>query len=390
MDNYRKVTVTDLFQRNELSKSATVINKGGAGSSKSHSLCQVFIYRLTTRNNYKLLISRKTLPALKISAYKLFIDLLKDYDYYQHCDHNKSERTLKIGTNYVHFTGIDDPEKIKSTEWNDIWMEEANEFTYDDYLTLQIRNRAPGYHNQIFLSLNPVDENVWINTKVISQEDCDVIHSTYRDNPFLPDVAKQQIENLKNIDENYYKIYALGEWGGLIRGKIFQYEVFDKEPECKWTSYGLDWGYSNDPTALIRVGYTSKALYLTELIYETGLTNDDISKKMDSCLGKTDEIIADSAEPKSIEELHRARWNIHPARKGKDSIIHGIDLMKRYTIKVHRKSVHLQKELNQYKWAEDKNGDLLSKPIDMFNHGIDAVRYVCLNKLQQKKQLIFA
>ena len=367
-----------------------MINKGGAGSSKSHSLCQMFIYRLTTRENYKLLITRKTLPALKISAYKLFIDLLKDYDYHQFCNHNKSERTLKIGTNFVHFTGIDDPEKIKSTEWNDIWMEEANEFTYDDYLTLQIRNRAAHHFNQLFLSLNPVDENVWINSKVIKQEDCDVIHSTYKDNPFLPDEAKKQIENLKNIDENYYKIYALGEWGGLIKGKIFEYQTFTDEQECKWIAYGLDWGYSNDPTALVRVGYTSECLYLTEHIYETGLTNNDISTRLGLYLSKSDEIIADSAEPKSIEELFRDRWNIKPARKGKDSIQHGIDLMKRYKIKVHRNSVNLQKEFNQYKWAQNKNGDLLGKPIDLFNHCIDAIRYVCLNKLQHKKKLIFA
>lgn len=392
MKNIREITVTDLYLKNQNSKGKIIINKGGAGSSKSHSLCQVFIFRFVNRKNYKLLICRKTLPALKISAYKLFIDLLKDYGYLSLCVYNKSERTIILGSNYIHFTGIDDPEKIKSTEWNDTWMEEATDFSYDDYLMLSLRNRAPGHLNQLFLSLNPIDETGWINEKVIKKVDCEVLHSTYHDNPFLPDEAKRQIEALKQIDENYYKIYALGEWGGIIKGRIFTYNTYDKEQDYEWAAYGMDFGFTNDPSTIIKVCKRGDELYISECLYEPGLTNQDLSAKLNEYCHKTDEIIADSAEPKSIEELFREGWNIHPARKGQDSIRAGIDLMKRYKLYISKNSVNLQKELNQYRWKADKNGDLLRPPapIDYMNHAIDAIRYVCLNKLAPKKELYFA
>lgn len=388
----RKIRVTKIYKQNHRAKENLIINKGGAGSGKSHALAQLFIERLYDRENYKLLITRKTLPALKISAYKLFIDILRDYNRLNEFEHNKSERTLKLGNNFVHFTGIDDPEKIKSTEWNDTWMEEATDFSYEDYLMLKLRNRAPGHTNQMYLSLNPVDESSWINEKVIKQEECRVIHSTYRDNPFLPEEAKRQIENLKNIDENYYKIYALGEWGGIIKGKIFTYDVFEEAPVCEWRAFGMDFGFTNDPSTLVSVAKRGDELYISELLYETGLTNQDLSVKLRDHCEATDEIVADSAEPKSIEELFREGWNVHPAKKGPDSIRHGIDLLKRYKLLIHKDSVNLQKELNQYRWATDKNGDILrpEKPVDYLNHAIDAIRYVVLNKLAPQKTLYFA
>lgn len=427
--------MTKVFRPNHQSKKPIVLNKGGGGSSKSYTVCQILAQRLSTRKNYKLLITRKTLTSLLISTYPVFEQMLKDYGIYRHMKHNQTRRTMKMSNgNFVHYTGVDDTEKIKSTDWNDIWMEECNEFTFQDFIMLQLRNRAQNYFCQMWLTLNPVDEFSWVKVEVADKMDCDVITSTYKDNPYLPEQAKKLLENLINIDKNYHKIYALGQWGGLIKGRIFSFETYDIEPKVKWITYGLDWGYTNDPTSLVRIGYTSEALYLEELCYETGLTNQDISAKLielglinkpyyqfdyinkkgelieTKCYSnddkkklikdiselvndywvEKDEIIADSAEPKSIEELYRQGWNVKGANKGPDSIVHGIDIMKRYKLRVHKNSVNLQKEFNQYKYSEDKNGTLLNKPIDMFNHCIDAIRYVCLNKIVKKKKFHIA
>ena len=384
-----KVARTIVYQKNYESTARFILNQGGAGSSKSHSLAQLFIYRLFTRKNYKLLITRKTLPALKISAYRLFTDLLKEYGCYDLCKHNKSERTIEYSSNFVHLTGIDDPEKIKSTEWNDVWMEEATDFTLQDYTMLKMRNRAPGHNNQLFISFNPVS-CAWIQEEAANEENVEIIISTHRDNPFLNAEAVRVLESLR--DENHRKIYLEGQWG-VLKGVIFEdFDLIDETPPAmQWTTYGLDFGYTNDPTALIEVSKLGDNIYLNEVLYETGLTNQDIGRRMDEIgIMKNQETIADSAEPKSIEELFREGRNIHGARKGADSIKHGIDLMKRYNLFVTKKSVNLQKELRSYKWAEDKDGNTLNKPVDNFNHAIDAIRYVFLNKLQAKRQFTIA
>jgi len=222
------------------------------------------------------------------------------------------------------------------------------------------------------------------------RKDCTFIHSTYLDNvQFLPPEMVKEIENLKSVDENYWRIYGLGEIG-QITGVIFtNWEAVDAWPQsCKWITYGMDFGFSNDPTALVRVGMSGGELYVDELIYSRGLTNPDICKWM-SQLGITraDEIIADN-QPKCIYEIKQEGYNIKPTFKGADSVLAGIDILKRYPMKITKRSVNLIRELKNYKWKEDAAGKPVNMPIDRFNHAIDAIRYACMGRLFMGNRLI--
>jgi phage terminase large subunit len=207
--------------------------------------------------------------------------------------------------------------------------------------------------------------------------------------------SAELLESFRNIDENYYRIYTLGLWGGVLEGLI--YDNWEIAPIAsgispdrgKLLGYGLDWGFTNDPTAIIRVNIGDDVIYLDEVLYKKGVTNQDIIKELTSAgINKTDEIVADSAEPKSIHELYAAGWNIHPAVKGPDSVRAGIDKIRQYRVVVTERSVNLIRELKNYRWKMDKDGNSLNEPIDAFNHGLDAVRYVLLNKLTYNRKRI--
>jgi len=220
----------------------------------------------------------------------------------------------------------------------------------------------------------------------MTRDDAEFFQSTYLDNPFLQESTILEIERLKDADENYWKVYGLGERGkarSLVFDKVFE---CDRIPEnSKELGFGLDFGYSNDPTCLIRIHQRDNDLYFEELIYTTGLTNQDICEELRSLdLRKEAEIFADSAEPKSIEEIYRQGYNIRPTKKGKDSIKVGIDLMRTYKLFVTKGSLNLIKEFRNYKYKEDKNNRILNEPVDRFNHGIDAIRYGLIMKLQAK------
>lgn len=316
---------------------------------------------------------------MRISTYKLMTDLMLKYNIYNPSNHNKSGRTYVHKNNFMHFTGLDDPQKIKSTEWNYIWMEEANEFTWDDFITLKTRMSAKsgdGKPNQMFLSLNPCDEQNWVNQRLVHKADkVKVFRSNYLNNPFLSDNYISSLLALKDEDETYYKIYTLGEWAvpkNLIYGN---WEINDPEysglnPDE--TIYGLDFGFNN-PTALIQINYYDGNIYLKQMIYETKLTNEKLIERMNELIGnKKDYIYADCAEPQRIEEILRAGYNIYPADK---SVNNGIDFLKRQKLFIHSNSTDLIGELKKYKWKEDKNGKILDEPVKFMDHAVDAVRY---------------
>ena len=183
-----KIEYTPLLQKTKDCKAKTIVHVGGAGSSKSHSIAQLLIYKLTNEEHKTIGICRKTFPALRMTAMKLILDLMKDYGVYNLNNHNKTSNTYSCNTNTIQFFSLDEVEKIKSANFSYIWMEEANEFSYEDYTVMKLRLRQPtrdGEVNQMFLSLNPIDANNWIATKLISEEDVKVIKSTFNDNPFL-------------------------------------------------------------------------------------------------------------------------------------------------------------------------------------------------------------
>ena len=369
---------TNVFHKNYNTTSRIVVNQGGTRSSKTYSLAQLFVLMGIQDTGKTYTICRKTLPSLKATAYKDFFEILDTHNLYNPEYHNKTELTYKLNGNLYEFISIDMPVKIRGRKRNFLWLNEANEFTMEDYQQLILRTTE-----RIFLDYNPSDEYHWIYENVLTRGDCTFIKSTYKDNPFLSEDTINEIERLRDLDSNYWKIYGLGERGVSTQTIFSNYNLIDAIPSnAKLIAYGLDFGYSNDPSALVGIYKHDNTLYADELIYKRKLTNQDLSDEF-SRLGidRRDEIICDCAEPKSIEELYRLNWNVKPSRKGADSINVGIDVMKRHQLVLTKRSINLIKEMRNYKYAIDKNNKVLNKTIDAFNHLIDAWRYVALNKL---------
>ena len=364
-------------------KSRISINQGGTRSGKTYSILKVLVDYCweNSGSGAYITICRRTLPALKASAMRDFMEILNKEGYYSETDHNKSEQTYQLFGNTVEFISLDQPQKVRGRKRNILFINEANEIDFESWTQLSLRTT-----DKIIIDYNPSDEFHWIYDKVMTRDDAEFFQSTYLDNPFLQESTILEIERLKDADENYWKVYGLGERGkarSLVFDKVFE---CDRIPEnSKELGFGLDFGYSNDPTCLIRIHQRDNDLYFEELIYTTGLTNQDICEELRSLdLRKEAEIFADSAEPKSIEEIYRQGYNIRPTKKGKDSIKVGIDLMRTYKLFVTKGSLNLIKEFRNYKYKEDKNNRILNEPVDRFNHGIDAIRYGLVMKLQAK------
>ena len=385
-----KVSYTRVFAETRASRKPIVINVGGARSSKSYSIAQLLLSRFLSRKNYTLIITRKTFPALRATAMHDVLELLHDWGVYGRLDHNKSDATIKnpkLG-NIIRFISIEDPKRIRSMQANDIWMEEANEFTYQDFLTLKTRLSSPkcgDEPNQMILSLNPSDSYGWINQRLvnpISKNDeasrVDVIVSSYKDNPFLDPDYVQSLEDLKNEDETYYKIFAQGVWaqsGAIIysKVKIVKPEAFPAAFDESFV--GLDFGYNN-PSAAIFVGVKDNEAWLREIVYESHLTNSDLIDriKQEFPAWETTRFRADGAEPDRIEEFKRAGFDIEAAPKGANSIRDGIDFCKRIDWNIDENSTNVIKEVRGYKWRE-KDGLVLDEPVKFLDHSMDAIRY---------------
>ena len=381
-----KIQATNVFERNWNATTRFIVNIGGSRSTKTYSILQLLIVKaLESEEPLVISIVRKSMPSLRLSAMRDFFDLLKFYDLYNVENHNKTENTYLINNTLIEFFSIDDAQKRRGSKRDILFVDEANELSSEDFFQLNIRTTQT-----VYLGFNP-SEQFWYNDQLQNRDDITIIHSTYKDNPFLSTEQINEIERLEFTDKQYYQIYALGEFAGAI-DLIYSYTVVDHIPveQAKLVALGMDWGYTNDPTTLVEVWQWNDALYLNELVYDRGLTNQDIVTKLQEYeVDRYIEIIADSAEPKSIEEVRRAGFNIKPATKGPDSVLNGIDILKRKRLHVTKQSVNLINELNKYKWVVDKNGNKLNKPIDSFNHALDAVRYVALNKLKANKSGVY-
>ena len=390
----RQIPVTIVYDKNARSTKSIILNEGGADSSKSYSIAQLLVQKFKNEYNKVFLITRKTLPSLKLTAYKLIIDILKDYGHYGYLKHNKSERTLyyRAHNNLMVFLSVDDPEKIKSMEFNYVWMEEAGEFTWDDYINLLKCRRAKTKSeepNRIYLSLNPIDELGWINQRLKKQSDVDVIHSTYRDNPFAQTADIDVLEGLKGQDESYYRIYTLGLYAKL-KGMIHEIIDCDEFPELKSTEtiYGIDFGFVN-PSVLLKidVDVEAMAIYMTELIYEAGLTNTEFIGRMKAVVKLDDrqnEFYADSAEPARIEEIYQAEFNCIPSDKGPKSVVNGIDFLNRFTIYSLKSNESTNRDFRAYKRKVDKNSQVLEDPVKFKDHSPNAARYAVYTHLWEK------
>ncbi len=372
----KQIEYTPLLQKTIDSEARTIINVGGSGSSKSWTIAQRMVLHFVNEKNKQLIITRKTMPACKRSSYGLIVKLLKDYGYYGRVRHNKTDHTISLGSNVMLFFGLDEPTKTKSIDEgaNYIWMEEADEFAYDDYMAFSQQLRKPPGNelNHLYLSFNPIDGNGWIPTKLIGAEGVEVIHSTYKDNPLADEAWVKALEDTLKTDENYYRIYALGEWGRLENLIFPDYILVDELPkEFDAWCYGLDFGFSEShKMALIKVLLLGQKLYWQECILESGMTTSDLIER----LGHFDrgDIYADSARPDQIEEIFRAGYNIYPANK---SVQTGIDVCKRQPIHITKDSVLLSKQVKGYCRKVDKNGNILEEPTKFNDDGPDAGRY---------------
>jgi len=390
------IQATPVFYRNLNSKAQVVVNRGGAGSSKSYSLCQLFLHKFLTSRKKKLLIVRKTQPSLRISVLALFKQFLREWGVVDVVKEQKRDFNFFYGNNLIHFGGLDDPEKIKSTDWNMIWMEEATEFAYEDYQVLKLRLRSPIYDegdiNQLFMTFNPVDAYHWIKTKVVEgqEESVEEIVSTYHDNPFLSQEYIRTLEELKRQDRNFHRIYAEGDWGRLEHLIYSNYKVIDKDEyptDPDEIIYGLDFGY-NHPTALIEIALKDNIPYERQLIYQTHMTNDMLIRQMNKLgISKTAPIYADSSRPDYIEEICNAGYNF---QKGdKKNILEGIDFIKRLDVRILRESADLISEKQTYSWRVDRRGIMLEEPIKYKDDLMDAERYALYTHLRHRREFQF-
>ena len=369
--------VSEVFELNHQSKATTVVNIGGARSGKSYSICQLFVEFLFTGENRNMLITRKTLPALRMTTYGVFINLLKSYNLYDVRKHNKTERTYTFKSNKITFTSIDDHNKMKSSEWNKVFFEEGDEFTYDDYMSIKLRMsapHAPGDPNQIFIALNPSDQNDFINQRLMGLPDVDIIRSTYLQNkPFLPPAYIEEIEKLKDTDPEYWTIYGLGEYS-RSRKRIYEnWEEVPIIPEAGGEDfYGLDFGFNN-PTALTRIKVVEGIPYVQQRIYKSGMLTGDLIKELGKLIpSKKSFIYADPEDKRAVEEIYAAGFNIIPAVK---EVRNGIDFVKRYPIRYTQDSPEIKKESKKYSWKSDKAGNILDEPVKVDDHAMDSIRY---------------
>lgn len=372
---------------------------GGAGSGKSEFAARKVIYRCYREGGHRFLILRKVRSRVRESVLAVFLRVLQDneipYDY------NKTERVIIIrpagvAPSELLFDGLDDPEKIKSIKGiTSIWLEEATEFTLDDFtqIDLRLREPGPGYH-QIVLSFNPDEARApWLKQRFFDNKDLDatVSETTVDDNP-IKEVRESYVQRLDALtDPTYRKIYRLGKWA-LAKGIIFDWTVEKDWPlAIKYDEifYGLDFGFSIDPAALVRVCRRGNEFWLQELLYEKNLTNQVLASRMtEAGIGRYDYVYADSAEPKSIEELCRSGFTVKPCAKGPDSVRAGIDFLKNKLIRIVPGSLNLIDEARTYKYKEDKAGNVLPVPEGFKDHLMSAIRYAiythCANRTERK------
>ena len=354
------------------SKAKIQVHQGGSRSGKTFSILTALIELCHKNSGLVITICRKTFPALRATSMRDFFEILNREDIYNPDLHNKSDATYQLWGNMVEFISIDQPQKVRGRKRDVLFINEANEINLEDWRQLLLRTTG-----KVLIDYNPSDEFHWIYDEVIPREDAAFFQTTYQDNPFLPQSVVMEIERFKEADENFWRVYGLGERGASQATVFTHWKEIDQIPnEYKLLNIGLDFGYTNDPTAIVRVYTDGHGFAVDELCYATRLTNSDISKVLrDNEVHRSDVIICDSAEPKSIDEIHAHGFNTHGARKGKDSVKNGIQFLHSRPLLVTARSVNVIKELRNYKWKEDKNGKQLNEPVDSFNHAIDAMRY---------------
>lgn len=373
----KQIQTNVVFEELEkISEAKIRVFQGGSRSGKTFNILLWIIFSYCYKNKNKTIsICRKTLPSLKASVLRDFLEILRQNELYSELYHNKTSNEYWLNGNLIEFFSLDMGSRVRGRKRDLLFVNEANEIDYESWSQLLFRTDGG-----IIIDYNPHDQFHWIYDKVLERQDCELHISTYRDNPFISDVLRKEIERLQYTDPEYWRVYGLG-LRGQNRSLVFKFNIIDAIPDdAKFLAYGLDFGFSNDPSSLCATYVKDDDMYVKELLYRTGLTNQDISREFETLgLDRRDEVFADSSEPKSIEELYRMGWNVKG--KKKYEINYGIDLVRRYKLHVTKDSTNAIKELESYKYVEDKNGNPTNKPLDANNHFCDSLRYSVVHKL---------
>ena len=379
----------------------TEVHYGGGSSGKSHGVVQKVVLKALQDWKYprKVLWLRKVGATIADSLFQDVKGCLVDFKIWDFCEWNKTDNrvTLPNGAVFL-FKGMDNSEKIKSIKGiSDVVMEEASEFHLNDYTQLTLRLRERKHLNkQIFLMFNPVSKLNWVYKYFFTGEphkNTLIQQSSYKDNKFLDEMTRQNLEDLANRNPAYYKIYALGEFATLdklVFPKHTERLISPDEVKHLPSYFGLDFGYINDPSALIhvKIDTRNKQLYIIDEYVKTGMLNDEIANVIKQLGYAKERITADSAEKKSIAEIKRKGIErIKPAMKGADSIMSGIQFISQFDIIVDERCTKTIEELNNYTWKKDKNTDeYYNEPVDTYNHSIDALRYAVEELMLKDKQ----
>jgi len=295
-----------------------------------------------------------------------FFNIIKAWGWYRENNHNKSDHIYRLNNTEIEFFSLDEPEKVRGRKRKILWVNEANELDYEDWRQLLFRTSG-----DIYLDYNPSDEFSWIYDNVLTRDDCELIRSTYLDNPFLEETIVEEIERLKGTDDNYWKIYGLG-LRGVSAAKIYSHwTLCDDIPQGSERIFGLDFGFNN-PTCLVEVGIKDDNIYARERLYKSGMTNGDLIKWLKKKHMEDKIIFADSAEPDRIKEIEEAGFTIYPADK---AVLMGIDSIKKRKFNITNDSVNGQKEAKSYSWKVGRDGKRIDEPVKHNDHFMDAVRY---------------
>ena len=370
------IKATAIFEKNYeaiLGDKRFIINEGGSRSSKTYSLCQLMIIYCLQNNNKVVSVIRKTFPALRATVLRDFIEILRDIGLYNEESHNKSEQIYTFGNgSMVEFFSVDNEQKIRGRKRDIAWCNEANELYFDDFTQLNMRTE-----DKLIFDYNPSDSASWLYE--LPADESIKIKSTYKDNPFLPDSIKAQIEDLARTDEALYQIYALGE-KAISKSNIYSQWSFVAHRPSRFVKYvyGLDFGY-NHPTALMRVYYCDNDIYIEPVIYESYLTTTMLIEKL-ATLGieQTVTILADYSRPEIIQEMNIAGYDVQNANK---VVKKGIDNLKTFGV-ICQDDKAIRREYENYKWK--KIGDFITdEPVKLFDDAMDAIRYATTHIRQE-------
>jgi phage terminase large subunit len=361
--------------------------QGGSSAGKTYAILPILIDIATKTPLSEISVVAESIPHLKRGAMKDFKKIMVETGRFFDDRWNATDFKYTFANgSQIEFFSADNDAKLRGARRDWLYMNEANNMNFHSYTELASRTKKG-----VYLDWNPTDA-FWFHDELINDADVDFLIINYMDNEACPESAlnfitkaKQKADAGSAFWSNWYRVYGLGEIGSL-EGTVFNnWTQCDKIPkDAEFISYGLDWGFTNDPTSLIEVYRYESKIYVNELLYQTQLTNSDIVAKLKAFNVNTSQcIVADSAEPKSIQDLTNAGYYVEAARKGPDSIKASIDRLQQYDIVVTKNSLNLIKELRQYKWAKDREGKALNAPEDVMNHAIDCLRYVGLNKLSQ-------